>query len=554
MPARWYNRNMSSTATSLPTGAPTEDAKVEVAPRFALRIKKVHLWAIIPLAIAWLASSVDVIEPFDFWWNVKSGEIMTQTGQFLGTDVLVWSPVREPYSNPQWGSQLLFYWAFAISPYLLLALRALIITATVGLLLWLCTWRSGSLRAGSIATIIAYFAAWTNYGMRPQLFAFLPFMGFLFLLERKDAYPGWLPLLVPIMLVWVNVHGSFFLGVALLGIYAVGTVLEKVTSQEGLRWLRSGAAGWQTVWFALAALASLANPYTIAIYNYFFVATNDPIARALNVEWQSPTIYTGTGQLFILQVVIFLLSIFISKRRMRPTELLLIAAFGYLALTSLRNVMWWGWVTAPIMAANFAYWADTRRKAREAAVDGGGATAGSGTNQQSVARNSELYKVNLAIVSIILALAVLYTPLWRQANPLVPASGKPALAESTPTKLAAFLKSGTAPAPIFNYMEWGGYLEWELYPQYRLFIDGRFEARQVQVWWDYLSISRGRADWQKTLDKYGVRTLVLNKEFHEDLIPFVEESAAWEKVYEDKQGIVFTRWQLGLNATSRRYK
>jgi hypothetical protein len=90
-------------------------------------------------------------------------------------------------------------------------------------------------------------------------------------------------------------------------------------------------------------------------------------------------------------------------------------------------------------------------------------------------------------------------------------------------------------------MEWGGYLEWELYPEYQLFIDGRFEARQVQVWQDYLSVSRGRADWQKTLDSYNVRTLVLNKEFHDGLIPFVKGSADWKQVYEDKEGLVFER-------------
>jgi hypothetical protein len=90
-------------------------------------------------------------------------------------------------------------------------------------------------------------------------------------------------------------------------------------------------------------------------------------------------------------------------------------------------------------------------------------------------------------------------------------------------------------------MEWGGYLEWELYPTYQMFIDGRFEARKVEVWKDYLSISRGRADWQNTLDHYGVRTLVLNKEFHTDLIPFVTKSPVWKKVYEDKIAFVYIR-------------
>ena len=149
--------------------------------------------------------------------------------------------------------------------------------------------------------------------------------------------------------------------------------------------------------------------------------------------------------------------------------------------------------------------------------------------------------MNFILATILVVGALVFTPLWRSSNPLVPADSKAALGDSTPVKLADFLKTENVPAPIFNYMEWGGYLEWELYPQYELFIDGRFEARQVQVWQDYLSISRGRADWQKTLDSYNVRTLVLNKEFHEGLIPFVKESAEWKQVYEDKQGLVFEK-------------
>src|SRR5205085_12375297 len=90
------------------------------------------------------------------------------------------------------------------------------------------------------------------------------------------------------------------------------------------------------------------------IYTYFCIATSDPIARAVNIEWQAPTIYDGTGILFYSNIAIFLASVYFSRRRMRPTEILLVLAFGYLALTSIRNVIWWGWVTAPMIAANFA--------------------------------------------------------------------------------------------------------------------------------------------------------------------------------------------------------
>src|SRR3954462_15056481 len=102
---------MTVVSTAPPPSAPVEDAPTRqdeiTAPKRGLRLA--HLWAIVPLALAWFISSIDYIEPYDFWWNVKSGEIMAQMGRFLGTDVLVWTPVRDPYSNPQWGSQLIFY-------------------------------------------------------------------------------------------------------------------------------------------------------------------------------------------------------------------------------------------------------------------------------------------------------------------------------------------------------------------------------------------------------------------------------------------------------------
>lgn len=495
-----------------------------------------------PLAIAWYAHSTDYIEPYDFWWNVKSGEIMKQCGFpdlpnfncFLATDVLVWTPVREPYSNPQWGSQLVFFGLYNASPYLLLTARAIIITGALAVLMLLIYQKSRSLRMTSLVALLAYFTGWTNYGMRPQLLAFLPFIGFYFLLENKETRWRSLPLLVPIMLFWVNVHGSFFLGVALLGIYALGTLLERLPNAAGREWLRSRAALWQFGWFGAAALATLANPYGAGIYNYFFVATNDPIARALNIEWQAPTLTDGTGILFFGNVLVFLLSAYLSKRRMRPTEILLVLAFGYLALTSIRNVLWWGWVTAPIIAANFAAFAANRAaRKREAAIGH--------PETEAESQRPDVPALNWAIAVALMAGVLVFTPLWRAHNPLVPRANAGALSDDTPSKLAVYLESAKLPKPLFNYMEWGGYLEWILYPEYRMFIDGRFEARQVQVWKDYLSISRARADWQKTLDGYGVKTLVLNKDFHHDLIGFAQLSKDWRKVYEDKLGVVFVR-------------
>jgi hypothetical protein len=351
------------------------------------------------------------------------------------------------------------------------------------------------------------------------------------------------------MLFWVNVHGSFVLGIAMVGIYALGTIIEKVGTDEGRKWLRSREALWQAGWMGAGVLASLANPYFVNIYHYFIVATNDPVARATNIEWQPPTLEGGTGMLFFVNVFILILSFYVSRRRVRPTEALLMLAFGYLSLTSLRNVMWWGWVTAPILAANLAEWAVRRQTAddgRQMADDEDPQPAAS--SQQP--RRQEIPAFNWLIAGVLVGGALLFTPLWRESSPFVPASAKAALSEDTPVELAAFLKdgldSGAIAEPLFNYLEWGGYLGWALFEygpphKHQMFVDGRFEARQVKVWDDYLSVSRGRADWQQTLDHYDIRTLILNKEFHKYLLPFVAQSNIWKKVYEDKAGVVYVR-------------
>src|SRR5437762_10410341 len=104
---------------------------------------------------------------------------------------------------------------------------------------------------------------------------------------------------------------------------------------------------------------------------------------------------------------------------MRPTELLLILAFGYLSLTSLRNVMWWGWVTAPIMAANFVACGERWRERRmtndeRRTTNDGQATEDAIRNPQSAIHNTERPVLNWGIAVIMLGSALLFTPLWRQ--------------------------------------------------------------------------------------------------------------------------------------------
>ncbi|HMA34117.1 MAG TPA: hypothetical protein VKY74_06500, partial [Chloroflexia bacterium] len=223
-----------------------------------------------------------------------------------------------------------------------------------------------------------------------------------------------------------------------------------------------------------------------------------------------------------------------SRRPVGWTEGLLLGAFGYLGLLSIRNDIWWGWVTAPIVAASGAVLAQ-RVLAQLAPAP---AAAPAGAEGLPAPSAPEIPVLNWMIAGGCLAAAIVVAPVWR-----APAR---ALDKTTPVAAGQWLRAQPPHGLLFNYMEWGGYLEWVLYPRQQLFIDGRFEARQPAVWDDYLAISAGKSDWQARLDKYQIGTLVLNRDFDAALIPLVQASPRWSQVYPpaapaDPAALVFYR-------------
>lgn len=528
------------------------------------RLRLAHLWLLVPLAVVFTLEARDVIETFDFWWNAKSGEWMVQNGRILMDDILVYSPPRPgPYYNPQWLSQVILYALFAVGPAFLLFFRAALFTFVIGMVVWHSLRRSNSYRLAGLAGVLAIFTCVTNFGVRPQMLIFPIFITYYFLLfgypyrgsiatygqpngdtllGRLGSFAGlasgplqptlgWkVFLLPPLMVLWVNMHGSYFLGLLLIGIYVAMVLFDHLRRPADRAWLRSPEAVRQGVAFLLTGVAVFVNPYVFGIIDYFFVATGDPTARRFNTEWQPPTIYNGTGIFFTVNLVVFVASIYFSRRRLTLADVLITAAFIYLSLLSLRNVIWWGLVSGPIIAANFAYAFPAKEEQPEPAATENlnpqssvypARGLASGRNLQSTI---ERPLFNYLIAGTLLAVCLLFLPFWRYAL-----FGGSYFDPLRPQKIAEYLRTECdakrLPGNILNYMEWGGYLEYRLYPCKQLFLDGRFEARSEQVWQDYIRLSSGYSDWQTILNRPeypDIRYLVLDASYQKNLFPLLD--------------------------------
>jgi hypothetical protein len=108
-----------------------------------------------------------------------------------------------------------------------------------------------------------------------------------------------------------------------------------------------------------------------------------------------------------------------------------------------------------------------------------------------------------------------------------------------PIAAVEFLKSNHLPGPIYNRYGWGGYLIYHLYPDYRVYIDGRADVYGDAFFAEAMRVYDGLENWREPLDKYGVRTVIIDK--NAAMSTLLRNDSQWSKVYEDDQAVIFVR-------------
>jgi hypothetical protein len=121
----------------------------------------------------------------------------------------------------------------------------------------------------------------------------------------------------------------------------------------------------------------------------------------------------------------------------------------------------------------------------------------------------------------------------------VVASQSDSEAENFPVAAVEFMRREHPPQPIFNEYAWGGYLIWKLYPDYRVYIDGRADVYGDAFLEQFLKTHDGIGSWRAPLDLHGVRTVMIDP--NAPLASLLREDAAWNKVFEDHQAVIFVK-------------
>jgi hypothetical protein len=112
-------------------------------------------------------------------------------------------------------------------------------------------------------------------------------------------------------------------------------------------------------------------------------------------------------------------------------------------------------------------------------------------------------------------------------------------AKDAPTAAVDFIIANHVPGPIFNNYDWGGYFIWRLYPEYKVFVDGRSDLYGDAFLKETVETYMARNDWQAELSRFGIRSVCIGR--NAPLAAVLRGQAQWRKVFEDDKAVIFIR-------------
>jgi hypothetical protein len=495
------------------------------------------------LSLGLLAMTARTATDPDLWWHLRTGQWIVETGHVPHTDPFSFTRGGSPWVSHEWLSEVIFYalWRLA-GPTALIVFSSLITTAGFLLLYWRCLgspaspgpperpglplwggspvlafsgeW-SGEPHWAAAATVLGAMASAPCWGSRPQMFTLLLASLFLWLLDRAEQRPRLLLWIPPLFLLWLNLHAGFALGPALLLLYAGGLFLEALAGT--IPWPEARPILTRVLLATLACLALVPlNPAGARLYRYPFETVRASELRSLIVEWLSPDFHRSMYFPFLLVLLLLLVALAWSRFPVHGRALVPLMFMLLSALDAVRHIPIFMLVAMPVIAQALP------RSAQPA--------------WPSAHRPPRQRFRTLSYSAALVFLAVF--ALWRWTT--LANTQNAHAAALFPRNAVAFLRAGQFPERLFAYYDWGGYVIWNLYPQYRPFADGRSDLYSGDLLKQAAqTVPNLRQGWQAILDGWHVETVLIPPDTA--LAQALLLDQRWTVPYHDSQAIIFVR-------------
>jgi len=298
----------------------------------------------------------------DIWWHLADARILTTTHHFIQIEPYSFSVAGERWINPEWLSEMPFWLGYRS-----LGLRGIYLVTAIGLcanlLFVFCRsyWKARHAAAAFLTAMLGFTLMMVNGGPRTIMIAYLAMsaeMAVLEASERGKTHLLWL--LPPLFCVWINLHGSWIIGIGFLGLYilcGVFSLNKGVFEQEA--W--SGKDRTRLLLVLLASMAALfLNPYGWRlVWNPFDMMLNQHQMMANVEEWQPLSLGSILGKEALLAICLMIVANCVHGRKWKVYELAFlffvwVTAFQHARFTFLASVIAIPLLTVDVARSFFA--------------------------------------------------------------------------------------------------------------------------------------------------------------------------------------------------------
>jgi hypothetical protein len=454
----------------------------------------------------------------DLWWHIKLGQDIARTRHWPTTDPYSFTVHGTPWIAYEWLGDVAIGF---VARFGLQGLAVLLVTLASLIAIALYCYASLSARnakAGFVAGVLVSVFAVGNFNLRPQMFGALFLVSTVICLELfRRGHSRVLWVFPPLFLVWINTHGSWIVGLGVLGVVLFAGLFEfRLGGVEGVRWTEK-----QRVQLELAILGSIAvvpfTPYGTRLATYpFMVASSLPLNVAYVQEWFPMPFNITWGKIFLALLAGSLLLQLLYRLTFRLDQWLLALGGVVMAFVHVRFVMLFAPFFAPILAGLLSRWLDRYRPEKDKFV------------------------LNGALMTAAAVLLVWYFPSQHELERFVE--------KQFPVRAINYLRSHPVPGPMFNNYGTGGYLV-AYFPEKKVFIDGRGDLYELEgVLSDYMQVATLKPAALSVLNFYGIRVCLLERADPLGLV--LAERPDWKQVYYDDAHIIFERSDTGANSAA----
>lgn len=382
--------------------------------------------------------------------------------------------------------------------------------------------QNGNIVLTVLIALLAIIASSIHWLARPHIFSLVIVIVWYYVLDLYQ-YKGknYLFFFPPLMLLWVNLHGAFFLGFVLGGIYFLGNFMRIFSSEGPEQETYRTKSKMLLLTLVVCLLFSLINPNGYKNLLYPFKVVSSKFLMDHIGEFLSPNFHDLSLLPFEMLLLFTLLILAISKRKLNIIEIIVMLLFTNISLYSVRNIPLFAIVMAPILA---------RQSEQVLSGQTGKFAAFLRERERNIspidtAARGYLWLVLPVVFVLGLAMSGLIDYRFDE--------------KIKPVAAVEFLKKEPVQGNMYNEYEFGDYVIYSAYPQYRVFIDGGSDMCGTDWMKDYYKVHQLKPEGEKILEKYKINFIFFNRD--SVLSRFLLERKEWRLIYSDKVANIFVR-------------